>query len=587
MLKAVAGLMSCAAAAMLGCAAAGPRHPSTPSKPVTVFPTPAALAAVEAKPVEMPALAPSEPVPEEGWTVDAAGAAGAPADPWAPQGAWDGAFAEVYAASGRKAALTRAMACMAAELGRFHLRHQAAPPEALLRFVGAVCGVFAPSAGYHWLSGEAPSSVSDERVVARWRAQLGPDLLDHVPAAARRVGFWAGRQGGRTVALVAYDATPVEVKPFSVVPDARGEVVIEGRLDGDAASFGGFANQGRFGVKACKADPVVPRPQFRVACPVAAGDDTAWLEIVYVPPHNVLALPLVQVLARRDLERPLTFTEQPFAASHPVSDPAAFGPAVVAGLNAVRAEAGLAPVRLADAESATAARVARHYFAGWLKQGAPGATADMSTIALGLLAGWQVGGTIRGGSFFSVVVPHTHDAGRWLDLALALPLGRETLLGRDIEEVAFGPALFSDPEGIGSVVCGYRFQHGDDHSADASALLGRIVRARQDLRLPAPERLRGVDAVIGRELAYVQHGEQSPADALRESLRAASRRSNANMRGYVFEATSLDALQIPEEILKQSHLYLELGVTHYKPPGAAWAQLVVVVVYIDTLAIQA
>jgi hypothetical protein len=28
---------------------------------------------------------------------------------------------------------------------------------------------------------------------------------------------------------------------------------------------------------------------------------------------------------------------------------------------------------------------------------------------------------------------------------------------------------------------------------------------------------------------------------------------------------------------------LELGVTHYKPPGAAWSQLVVIVVYVPLI----
>jgi hypothetical protein len=89
--------------------------------------------------------------------------------------------------------------------------------------------------------------------------------------------------------------------------------------------------------------------------------------------------------------------------------------------------------------------------------------------------------------------------------------------------------------------------------------------------------------VIRRELAYVQRGEQAPMDALNESLRAAAHRSGASMRGYVFEATSLDAMEFPPQILRKPHLYLELGVTHYKPPGAAWAQLVIVVVYVDAV----
>jgi hypothetical protein len=33
-------------------------------------------------------------------------------------------------------------------------------------------------------------------------------------------------------------------------------------------------------------------------------------------------------------------------------------------------------------------------------------------------------------------------------------------------------------------------------------------------------------------------------------------------------------------VLSQANLQLEVGVTHYKPPGAAWAQLVIIVVFV-------
>ena len=53
------------------------------------------------------------------------------------------------------------------------------------------------------------------------------------------------------------------------------------------------------------------------------------------------------------------------------------------------------------------------------------------------------------------------------------------------------------------------------------------------------------------------------------------------MRGYLVEATSLNALEIPKEILEQPTLHLTIGVTHFKPEGAAWAQLVILVVFVD------
>ena len=568
-----------------GQSASRPFKRSAPSKPIAEFPTPERLAAVEAKPVVLPAIE-SADVPPDGWTVDAAPAA-PPADaaPWTPQGMWEEALSRAFSASGKRNADAR----HGLRGGRdwpLLPEEQGAPARARQRFIDASCGVFAPTVGFRSLGGAAPAGVTDDRLLAGWREQLRPDLIDRFPANARQVGFWAGRHGGRMVALAAYEANPVELKPFSLVPDARGDVTIEGRLDGDAASFAGYANQGRFGVSACAVDAAVPRPAFRITCHVAPDDETAWLEIVYATPRSVLETPLALVLARRDATRPPLFAEPPHAASRPVASEAAFAPAVLAGLNVARAEAGLQPVRLSDPESATAGRLARHYFAAALADNGADATGDMSVIALGLLAGWQVTGTIRDGSFFSVVVPHTRDAGRWLDSALALPLGRQTLLARDIEEIALGPALFSGPDGVGGIVCGYRFQHGEDHSADAELLLRRIVGARHDVNLPPPTRFTDVTTAIGRQLARVRQGIEAPIDALRLSLDEAAGRFGGRVHGYVVEATSIDAVQIPKELLRQPDLRLEIGVTHYRPPGAAWAQLVIVLVYVGAPTVE-
>ena len=99
---------------------------------------------------------------------------------------------------------------------------------------------------------------------------------------------------------------------------------------------------------------------------MAADDETAWIQIVYAPPRSVLAQPIVQVLARHDARKPLVYSQNPYAPSRPVTDAASFGPAVLVWLNATRALAGLPPVRLAEAQSATASRVARQYFAAAL-----------------------------------------------------------------------------------------------------------------------------------------------------------------------------------------------------------------------------
>ncbi|HXU03281.1 MAG TPA: hypothetical protein VN903_20085 [Polyangia bacterium] len=572
-------VLAAAVSLALGCGTAA-------SRPIVEFPSQARLAELEAKPVTLPPLQTAE-VPPEGWPVEPAGDPADAADGlWTPRSAWEKTFAREYSALGHSSALTRAMACAARELGRFYLAKQAPAPEPLQQFLTAACGVFAPSVGLQTLKANVPETDSDDVLLARWKNQIFSDLVARLLADARHVGFWFGRAHGRAVVAAAFESTPVDLQPLSPAPDANGDLTIEGRLDGAAEYIAGYANQGRFGVAACLVDPSVPRPEFRITCRMAPGDDMAWMQVVYAPPRSVLAQPIVQVLARRDLQRPLIYLQPAHAASQPVTDPATFGPAVLAALNAVRGEARLPAVRLADGQSAAATRVARHYFAAALGPSefadmTSNAVQEMNTIALGLLAGWQVVGTIRDGTFFSALVPHTRDAGRWVDYALAMPLGRHALMAPDIDEVALGPALFDSPPAIGAVACGYRFHHSNDHTADVNQVLSRITSARQRSNLPPPARLKGMDAVLRRWLGGVQQGEWTPKDALQASLNDASSRYNASMQGLVVEATSLDALEIPAQVLSQANLQLEIGVTHYKPPGAAWAQLVIVVVFVS------
>jgi hypothetical protein len=148
-------------------------------------------------------------------------------------------------------------------------------------------------------------------------------------------------------------------------------------------------------------------------------------------------------------------------------------------------------------------------------------------------------------------------------------------------EGALGPVLLSHPDAIGAVVTGYRFHHGDDHAFDVKRLFLRVASARRRRSLAPPGRLAGMEAVMREELAKVNQGKAYPLDVLNAVMEHGVAHFGAGMRGYVVEATSLDALQIPEEILKQPTLHLEIGVTHHKPAGAAWAQLVILVVFVD------
>jgi hypothetical protein len=557
---------------------------SQASRPVAEFPGRDALGAIAAGPAPTPKLDVGV-MPPEGWLVETSAAPEAPAEalwpanaPWQPRGAWDRAVADGIRAAGRSARMTEAMSCVARELGRWVLDHPQAPPAGLRRFIIAACGALAPDVGVKTLGGDVPAEVSEQAIVDRWRGQIGKDLVADLPAAATDAGFAFARKGGRVVAVLSFAQLRAELEPFSLSPGEAGELTLAGTVRDQAEYIGAYVNQGPHGVAPCFVDPTVPRPRFRLTCQVRSEDETAWIELVYAQPRRVLGHTFARVLARRPGARQLRYQPPPARADQTVASPDQFARAAVQALNQVRAAAGLSPVRLHAGESAAATRVARHYFGAALSGGV---TEQMDVIALGLLAGWEVGGMIRDGSFASTLVPQTRDPGRWLDETIELPIGRSTLLAEGIEEVALGPVLLDDPPATGALVVGYRFHRSNDHGADIRRLMMSTLVARKHRKLEAPKRLAGMDKVMKAELDRVNQGRAQPMEALQNVLEAGVSRFGAGMQGYVVEASSLDALQIPDEVLRQPTLHMEIGVTHHKPAGAAWAQLVILVVFLD------
>ena len=577
-----AGLIAGTAGLSGACITAG--VPREPSKPIVEFPSARTLAEIESKPAAIiPDVATGE-IPADGWAVAAMDVAMRWDEPWQPADAWGNAFAADATEEKSKVRITRAMSCVARQLGRFYLETYAPPPAALQAFMVAACGVAATQIGFQWINGEVPDGVTDDHLLAEWRHQIKRDLLAHVPAQATDAGFWFGRGHGRVVALMSYAMSNVRWKTLSLVPDANGDVTLEGELGEPTDQITGYANRGRFGVETCAIDPTVARPRFRAVCPIAKDDTTAWIQLLSAPPHRVLTTPFAQILVRRAADQPLVFDRTPYGEARVVTNADGFSQAILEQLNRVRAQAGFPQVRLSATESASATRLAGHYFAAALAPDGDGVQID--NIALGLLAGWQVGGMIRDGHFVSTSAPRTRDAGEWLSGALATPLGRVTLLDKNIDEVALGPLLLSKGGGLAAIVTGYRHYQGDDHSDDVARLYARLASGRKRLGLKAPVRLGGMAGVLRSELQRVQAGTVQPSAALQTALSQGVSRFSAGMRGYVVETTSLDGFEIPEDVVKRPSLYLEIAVAHHKPPGAAWAQLVILVIFADDPRIQ-
>jgi hypothetical protein len=559
---------------IIGCAASsGSRPPAEFARPVAEFTSPAALTAVEQRPVEPPSIPKTAPV--DLWQIEHAPPPDSAQLPWQPKQPWETMFAEVAASVQRSPRLTLAMSCIAAELGRFHLQHQAEADASVRRFLIGGCGALIPNIQVEYFMGQVPAGLSDTQVSAGMERHIRSELVTRLSSGVDTAGFWFGRRDERVIGYLVVGRDQAEIKPFSLVPSAAGEVVIEGRLNQPAQYIEAFINDGTAAVRSCDSDLSVTRPRFHFICRPAAQDETAWIQMVYAPPGHTLAMEFAQAFVRRSPDTPLRYGAVRDADPTPVSSSEQFLRVVLPQLNRVRKLAGLSEVTLAAGESASATKLAPYYFAAALG-GADPKQADL--IALGLIAGWDVGGMIRGASLMSSLAS-TLDAGRWLTSALEMPFGRYTLLAPDIEQIAFGTMVLPKEGAIGAVVTGYRFHHGIDHTGDVNMLLTRVVQTRRRMGLPAPQRLGAIAAAMTEELTAVREGRKPSPDALQDVLQRASASYGMAMNGYVIEASSLDELEIPEDVLRQPMLALDIGVTHHKAERAAWAQYTILVVY--------
>src|SRR5215470_6418614 len=112
---------------------AGCATTSVGSRPVAEFTSPAALTAIAQRPAELPSIPKTAPV--DLWQIERAPPPDSAQLPWQPRQPWETMFAEIAASVQSPPRITLAMSCIAAELGRFHLVHQANADASLRRFL--------------------------------------------------------------------------------------------------------------------------------------------------------------------------------------------------------------------------------------------------------------------------------------------------------------------------------------------------------------------------------------------------------------------------------------------------------------------
>ena len=202
-----------------------------------------------------------------------------------------------------------------------------------------------------------------------------------------------------------------------------------------------------------------------------------------------------------------------------------------------------------------------------------------TTITLGLLAGWDVNGLIRDGGIFCSSVNTSRNPSRWLTQALSSPLGRWVLLEPGMSRIGIGASELT-PAGEMAVVTTYSFFDTADHRVEEGVVLAELDRQRRAHGVPAARRVAN-DAAMQKALREINTNAVTSSVALNNVIQETVAARSHSASGYLVETTDVKRLKFEPLLLSSSTLDVEVGVTHYRAPGAAWGQYVVLFVITD------
>jgi hypothetical protein len=467
------------------------------------------------------------------------------------------------------------MHCVAQETGFFFLAKHALPADRLSHFIAGRCGAVASDVRVAWLDGAVPDGITIGRYVEHYRPQLAEQIervLGASAGGAQQAGIWFGQKSGHAAVMISVATRRSNLDTMSLVPDEQGRVVIRGEVLGAADHVEAVFNRGHYGFGRCSVDQRILLPRFEVTCPVDAVDANAWIEVAAFPAGRILGHVVANLLVFPNRTPQSAYHDAGYV-TRSVKAGADARTQLLALVNEVRHGAGLSEVALAPQESAVAERVAPHYFAA-VAGSEPELVAD--EVVLGLRAGWDVGAEIMGGEFTAGALVNNDDLGNLLDAVLERPSGRETLLGHAARLVAFGPVIAPEQHVIALVATSYSLFDGANHAADAQRVLGRLTKVRVDAQMPPPLRLPSVQSEADDAAARVQRGASSPKEALRRMLQhSAESVPGVGFRGFMFEASSIDDLTFPVELVNRALGGVAISVAHYHPKNGPWWRLVV------------
>jgi len=496
-------------------------------------------------------------------------------EPVRDPGPWEQLLLDVARDRAGLVVVSEAMRCVAREIGLFVRAHDALPGWGLRDFIVGRCGASGVGLRMGTVAATVPPDAPDERIADGWGPQLAQAIRENLGGGARAAGIWFGRREDRGLALVVTAERRARVEPTAVVASDDGSVSIRGELLRPAQGLEAQVNQGRLGVAACEPDPSVPLPRFALRCPVRDDDESAWITVSARPAGRLLPDTALKILARPAGSPARTWQRADYGGGGEVASADAFRERLVEAVNRLRAEEELPPLVLEPHESRTAERLAPLYMGAGLGAVDPSA-GDL--VALGLIAGWEVGGVIRDAGLGAFLALETRDLGLWLGEALLEPGIRSVLLSPERTRLAVGPIVSRDRPFLAAVVASYAL-YGDQDPAELREQFYVYLDRTLDRRgLRFPRRDRTLEAAAARHAVRVAGGAATPREAAAALADEAAAQLRTDVQVWPLEGSAADEVPLPAALLEGDTSRIAAAVTWYQPAGWPWGRTVVLLV---------
>lgn len=559
-------------APMLFTAGCGGRN-SAQNAALNPFPSPAALDRIRKQPPPPPP-APQAPAEVASWTLEGPFPT---EDPDAPPPPNAPGAALVIDGSGQ-AVPTAAMTCVARDLGRFVATHAALPVDDLRTFTASRCGAPVAALQMRWMTGDAGPDEDAAAILGRWAPDPGKMVAEFTAALPPGAVFGAAlvRVEGRAVWMLAGQASTTQVEGYTGLPDAEGRVALRGRVQREFATIEALVTRGRFGFAPCAPLADTAPGAFAFDCPVDPADANARIDVLGVPPGAILGDRLVSLTAWPGGAPGDTWHAPADVGDQVVDDAAQIPPRVAETINRLRATAKLAPLTLDEPQSAELRGLAPYF---WASTGGQLARGVADQVALGVLAGWQVSGLVRGGHFAAAECHGRADAGELVREMLASPFDRRALFDPDARRLAVGPSAL-EPARARLLLGTYRLFEADFDAAGAAARLrARLNTERVAAGLGPLMEWPAMDAMLGELTAQVSAGELTPDEAIERAVNKGARTFRGPVTGVVMQGGDIEGFEQPEHVRALAGGPVGMAVGHTKPPGHPWARYVVLIVW--------